>query len=144
MQTVEPYSLTHNQPTHRVALRYQGGGKKRQTCGMKYWEIIADNLSKAGRSWGCVSAVDFNGQTIWIADAHRDDGKLFIVRADEKLSAFAFRRFPCRLLWLPKRIGLRSNIQLSGALVNSSSITSSDGFNLSSARLNKPQGLDLR
>jgi len=23
---------------------------------MKYWEIIADNLSKAGWSWGCVSA----------------------------------------------------------------------------------------
>ena len=24
---------------------------------MKYWEIIADNLSKAGWSWGYVSAV---------------------------------------------------------------------------------------
>jgi hypothetical protein len=34
---------------------------------VKYWEIIADNLSKAGWSWGCVSAIDFNGQTIWIA-----------------------------------------------------------------------------
>jgi hypothetical protein len=39
---------------------------------MKYWEIIADNLSKAGWSWGCVSAIDSNGQTIWIVDAHRD------------------------------------------------------------------------
>jgi hypothetical protein len=29
-----------------------------------------------------------NGRTIWIADAHRDDGKRFIVRADEKLTAF--------------------------------------------------------
>ena len=29
-----------------------------------------------------------HGRTIWIADAHRDDGKRFIVRADEKLSAF--------------------------------------------------------
>ena len=56
---------------------------------MTYWEIIADNLSKAGRSWGCVSAIDFNGRTIWIADAHRGDGKRFIVRADDKLSAFA-------------------------------------------------------
>jgi len=37
---------------------------------------------------GCVSAIDANGQTIWIADAHRDDGKRFIVRADEKLTAF--------------------------------------------------------
>jgi hypothetical protein len=41
---------------------------------MKYWEIIADNLSKAGWSWGCISAVDSNGRTFWIADAHRDDG----------------------------------------------------------------------
>ena len=27
-----------------------------------YWEIIADNLSKAGWSWGCVSAIDFKGE----------------------------------------------------------------------------------
>jgi hypothetical protein len=54
----------------------------------KYWEIIADNLSKAGWSWGCVSAIDSNGRTIWIADAHRDDGKRFVMRADEKLTAF--------------------------------------------------------
>ena len=54
---------------------------------MKQWEIIADNLSKAGFSWGCVSAVDLEGQTVWIVDAHRD-GNRFIVRADEKLAAF--------------------------------------------------------
>ena len=54
----------------------------------RYWEIIADNLSAAGWSWGCVSAVDSQGRTIWIADAHRDDGKRFVVRADEKLTAF--------------------------------------------------------
>jgi hypothetical protein len=35
-----------------------------------------------------VSAVDSRGRTIWIADAHRDDGKRFIVHADDKLSAF--------------------------------------------------------
>jgi hypothetical protein len=29
---------------------------------MKYWEIIADNLSKAGWSWGCVSAIDSEGE----------------------------------------------------------------------------------
>jgi hypothetical protein len=52
------------------------------------WEIIADNLSEAVWSWGCVSAIDSNGRTIWIADAHRDDGKRFVVRADEKLTAF--------------------------------------------------------
>jgi hypothetical protein len=54
----------------------------------KYWEIIADNLSKAGWSRGCVSAVDSNGRTIFVADAHRGDGKRFIVRADEKLISF--------------------------------------------------------
>src|SRR5436190_23065359 len=37
--------------------------------------VIADNLSKAGWSWGCVSAIDSRGRTIWIADAHRGDGK---------------------------------------------------------------------
>jgi hypothetical protein len=56
---------------------------------MKYWEIIADNLSKAGWSWSCVSAIDSNGRTIFVADAHRDDGKRFFVQADEKLTAFA-------------------------------------------------------
>jgi hypothetical protein len=55
---------------------------------LKYWEIIADNLKKAGWSLGWVSAVDSEGRTIWIVDAHRHDGKRFIVRADEKLTAF--------------------------------------------------------
>jgi hypothetical protein len=55
---------------------------------VKYWEIIADNLSNVDWSWGCVSAIDSNGRTIWSADAHRGDGKRFVVRADEKLTAF--------------------------------------------------------
>jgi hypothetical protein len=55
---------------------------------MNYWEIIADNLSKAGWSWGPVSAIDSDGRTIWIADAHRGDKKRLVVRADEKLTAF--------------------------------------------------------
>src|SRR6516164_1744679 len=36
---------------------------------------------------GCVSALDSQERTIWIADAHRY-GKRFVVRADEKLTAF--------------------------------------------------------
>jgi hypothetical protein len=32
--------------------------------------------------------VDSNGRTIFVADAYRSDGQRFIVRADEKLSAF--------------------------------------------------------
>jgi hypothetical protein len=45
-------------------------------------------LRKAGWSWGCVSAIDSHGRTIWIADAHRGDGKRFVVHADEILTAF--------------------------------------------------------
>jgi hypothetical protein len=55
---------------------------------MKYWEIIADNLSKAGWSLGWVSAVDSQGRTIWIADAYRDYGRRFVVHADGTLTAF--------------------------------------------------------
>ncbi len=36
----------------------------------------------------CVSAIDSNGRTIWIVNAHRDDGQRFIVHADEKVTAF--------------------------------------------------------
>jgi hypothetical protein len=68
---------------------------------VKHREIIADNLSEAGWSWGCVSALDAQGRTIWTADAHRSDGNRFIVRADEKLTAFvelgrAVRWLDCR------------------------------------------------
>ena len=45
------------------------------------FDSIVGNLSKAGWSWGYVSAVDSAGRTIFVADAHRDDGKRFIVRA---------------------------------------------------------------
>jgi hypothetical protein len=54
---------------------------------MKNWEIIADNLSKAGWSLGWVSALDVEGRTIWIVDAH-GYGTRFVVRADEILTAF--------------------------------------------------------
>ena len=52
---------------------------------MKYWEIIADNLHDAGWSLGC--ALDLEGRTIWIVDAH-GYRKRFIIRADEILTAF--------------------------------------------------------
>ncbi len=55
---------------------------------MKYWEIIADNLSKAGWSWGCVASVNRDRRTIWVADAHRDDGKRFVGHSEKKLTAF--------------------------------------------------------
>ena len=54
----------------------------------EYWEIIAKNLSKAGWAWGFVRAINSDGQTIFVANAHRRDGKRFIVRAHKLLTAF--------------------------------------------------------
>jgi hypothetical protein len=61
--------------------------KEAESFAMKYWEIIADNLKKAGWSLGYVSAIDSLGRTIFVADGHRDSQR-FIVRADEILTAF--------------------------------------------------------
>jgi hypothetical protein len=55
---------------------------------VKDWEIIADNLSKAGWSLGWVSTINSNGQTLWIVDAHRSDAGRFIIHADQELPAF--------------------------------------------------------
>ena len=61
--------------------------KEARCVPVKYWEIIADNLHKAGWSLGWVSAIHSQGRTIWIVDAH-GYGKCFVVRADEMLTAF--------------------------------------------------------
>jgi len=37
---------------------------------------------------GCLSAEDSNRRTIFVAGAHRDDDQRFVVRAEEKLTAF--------------------------------------------------------
>jgi len=72
-----------------ITLLLPSGDQKGQNFArVEYWEIIADNLSKAGLSWGCVSTVDSNGRTIFLPDTYRDDGKRFVVRADEHLTAF--------------------------------------------------------
>jgi hypothetical protein len=54
-----------------------------------------------------VSAVDSNGQTIWIADAHRGDGKRFVVRADEKVTAFVELESTIRAAERPEDCGER-------------------------------------
>jgi hypothetical protein len=41
-----------------------------------------------GWSWGYVATVDRGGRTLFVADAHRDNGKRFVGHADEKLTAF--------------------------------------------------------
>jgi hypothetical protein len=55
---------------------------------VKHWEIMADRLSKLGWSWGCVSVVNDEGRGIFVVDAHRDDGKRYVVHSDEILAAF--------------------------------------------------------
>ena len=49
--------------------------------------IIVNKIIKTGFSVGWASALDDYGRTVWIVGAHRD-GKRFVVRADEKLTAF--------------------------------------------------------
>ena len=49
---------------------------------LKYREITARNLKKLVAVVAALSAIDSNGRTIWIANAHRDDfGQRFVVRA---------------------------------------------------------------
>ena len=91
------YSLIQQPALHTRFLYVAADSQARMVCveqnrqnaaRVKYWEIIADNLKKVGWSLGWVSAVDLQGRTIWIADAHRGDGKRFVVLRDEKLTAF--------------------------------------------------------
>ena len=76
---------------------------------MKHWEIITDKLSKAGWNWGWVSAFDSEGRTIWIVDAHRDNGERFVVRSDEMLSAFLELKRITHELAVSARLGDDSN-----------------------------------
>jgi hypothetical protein len=55
---------------------------------MNYWEIIADNLKKAGWRYGCISSTDHKGRQFWVVAAERENAGRFIVHADEKLTAF--------------------------------------------------------
>jgi len=59
---------------------------------MKHWQIIADRLSNHWLDLGLRVSRGFWGRTIWIPDAHRRDGKRYIVRSDEKLTAFWNRK----------------------------------------------------
>jgi hypothetical protein len=54
---------------------------------VKDWEIIADNLRKAGWRCGYISSADHEGPQFWVADAQREDAGRFIVSADEVMTA---------------------------------------------------------
>jgi len=51
--------------------------------------------------------VDCNGRTIFVADAHRGDGKRYVVRADEKLTAFLELESVIRAAEHPEDCGAR-------------------------------------
>ena len=53
---------------------------------MKYWEMIADRLHAEGWSYGIAEHLTKYG-LLFCVDAHRD-GKRFIVKADDLLTAF--------------------------------------------------------
>src|SRR5215831_19280028 len=65
--------------------RWKCAKRKCKTFRLLHHRVI--ELTGTNHSLGWVSAVDLEGRTIWIADAHRD-GKRFVARADEKLTAF--------------------------------------------------------
>jgi hypothetical protein len=53
----------------------------------RYWEIIADNLSKSRLELALRLSRGFSRSNNLVADAHGGDGKRYVVQADEKLTA---------------------------------------------------------
>jgi len=55
---------------------------------MKYWEIVADNLNKADGVGAASQPWILRGEQSGLLTHIATDGKRFVVRADEKLTAF--------------------------------------------------------
>jgi hypothetical protein len=99
-----------------------------------YWEIIADRLHAEGWSYGIAEHFTQHGLRFCV-DAYRD-GRRFIVKADDLLTAFLSLERDAiapkgangmrRATTSPKRIGLKSNRRLSRVLIKRSLITSPD------------------
>jgi hypothetical protein len=68
---------------------------------LKYWEIIADNLSKAGWSWAVSQPQIVRGEPSGMLTRIAVTGRRFIMHADEKLTAFLElnRRFALVANW---------------------------------------------
>jgi hypothetical protein len=56
---------------------------------------------------GWVSAIDSEGRTLWIVDAHRDNGTRLVASADEKLTAFVELEAAIRAVERPEDCGGR-------------------------------------
>jgi hypothetical protein len=68
---------------------------------MKNWEVVADNLSKAGFSLGWVSAIDLERRTIWIVDAHHGDEKRYVVGERARFEPVAW--CTTKVLWAARQ-----------------------------------------
>jgi hypothetical protein len=77
------YSATEKR--NSLLTRWRGGHGRGGICRSE--RAIADKLSAAGWSWGCCSAVTRDGWR-WIVDAHKGDGKRYILYSDELPTAF--------------------------------------------------------
>jgi hypothetical protein len=83
-----PSTAARYGPVVSLSFRHRRLAPNKNIPHEKYWEIIADNLSKAAWSWGCISSADCDGRQFWVVAAEREDAGRFIVHADEKLTAF--------------------------------------------------------
>jgi hypothetical protein len=73
--------------THYGKILDRPGRFGQSLLAVKYWEIIADKLTKAGLSWGYCGAMTSAGWR-YIVDAYASDGRRFVIESDELLSAF--------------------------------------------------------
>lgn len=52
------------------------------------WEVIADNIFRAGWSWGYCTAKTETSATLFVVDAHKTGHGHHVVRSDDPLAAF--------------------------------------------------------
>jgi hypothetical protein len=66
----------------RLVWSYHHRHYKKQASALIGGDTLGNHCEQTQQNrfgWGCVSATDSDGRTIWIADAHRDDRKRFVV-----------------------------------------------------------------
>ena len=84
------HARAHHSNRRSTSERLRGvgnsSGDENGSDSMKYWEIIADRLHAEGWSYGIAEHLTKHG-FLFCVDAHRD-GKRFIVKADDLLTAF--------------------------------------------------------
>jgi hypothetical protein len=85
--------------------------RKKSAFSKEAKKSVGDAIIKAGFSVGWISAFDDYGRTVWIVDAHRE-GKRFVVRADEKQTAFVEIESAIRAARTPWRFGRSKDLEV--------------------------------